>query len=499
MAKRVVATPPLAVALEFGSGVPLRRQLYEGLREAILSGRLSSGASLPSTRMLAGELGVSRRTVLGAFERLAAEGYVEGKVGSGTIVSRKLSGGLLGARGEARRGARPDGSGRSISRRGWVHASTPAGASLSGVGPRAFRHGSPALDEFPWEVWRKIAARAYRRLSVGMLAYGDPAGFGPLREAIAGHAAASRAISCAAEQVVVTSGSQHALDLAARLLLDPDDRAWIEDPADTGARTALLGAGARLVPVPVDGEGLDVGAGRARAQHARLAYVTPSHQYPLGVTMSLGRRLELLEWAEEVGAWILEDDYGSEHRYGGSPLAALQGLDPAGRVVYLGSFSKSLFPALRLGYLIAPPDLVGAFARARLSIDYHSPLLEQVVLAEFIAEGHLARHLRRMRSLYAARQAALVRAIRGEIGGLLEVRPSDSGMHLVGWLPEGVSGAVAAEAAHEHDVDTLPVSAYSQGSMQRDGLILGYAALGEAEVADGVTRLGGALQAVVRA
>jgi GntR family transcriptional regulator/MocR family aminotransferase len=331
-----------------------------------------------------------------------------------------------------------------------------------------------------------------------MLAYGDPEGYGPLREAIAGHVAASRGVECEPEQVVVTSGSQHGLDLAARILLDPDDLAWIEDPSDTAARAALLGAGARLVPVPVDGEGLDVRAGREARPRARLAYVTPSDQYPLGVTMSLRRRLELLEWASEVGAWIVEDDYGSEHRYGGKPLAALQGLDPAGCVVYLGSFSKSLFPALRLGYLVAPPDLVGAIAEARAAVDYHSSLLEQVVLAEFIAEGHLAGHLRRMRLVYAERQRTLVRAAQRELRGLLEVKPDDSGLHLVGWLPEDVSGEASSLSAKISGVVTLPVSAYAVRPLERDGLILGYAALPEPEIEEGVARLGAALRTSVR-
>ena len=244
--------------------------------------------------------------------------------------------------------------------------------------------------------------------SGGLLGYGNPAGYWPLRREIPAHLATARAVRCDPEQVIVVSGSQQALDLASRVLLDPGDAVWIEDPGYMGARGTLAGSGARLVPVPVDEEGLVVAAGIKREPGARLACVTPSHQYPLGVTMSLTRRLELLGWAERSGAWVIEDDYDSEHRYTGRPLEALQGLDAEGRVVYVGTFSKVLFPALRLGYLVVPPDLTGAFTVARELVDRHPPTVEQAVLAEFIAAGHFGRHLRRMRALYAARQEALI-------------------------------------------------------------------------------------------
>ncbi len=252
---------------------------------------------------------------------------------------------------------------------------------------------------------------------------------------------------CEASQVIVVNGAQQAVDLAARVLLDPGDTAWVEDPGYQGARGALIAAGIRLAPVPVDAEGLDVRRGARAAPGARLVYVTPSHQYPLGVTMSLNRRLALLEWASASGAWILEDDYDSEYRYAGRPLAALQGLDTAGRVIYVGTFSKVLFPALRLGYLVVPPELVDAFVAARALADRHSPSVTQAALADFIDGGHFARHVRRTRALYAERQAALVRAAQRTLGGLLEVAPAEAGMHLMGWLPVGVDDRVAARAA----------------------------------------------------
>jgi len=310
---------------------------------------------------------------------------------------------------------------------------------------------------------------------------------------ISAYLGATRAVRCTWEQVIVVSGSQQALDLAARVLLDPGDAAWVEDPGYAGARGALLGAGARLVPVPVDGDGLDVAAGAQLGAGARLAYVSPSHQYPLGVTMSLSRRLALLGWASRSGAWVLEDDYDSEYRYTGRPLEALQGLDPEGCVIYLGTFSKVLFPALRLGYLVVPPELVDPFTAARELVDRQSPSVEQAVLAEFIAEGHFARHVRRMRVLYAERQATLVEAAARELSGALDVRPAEAGMHLVGWLPGGTDDREASRRAAAEGVEATALSLHGIEPPQRRGLLLGYAAVGEEEIRAGVRRLAASL------
>ena len=491
------------VPLDRSCGAPLHRQLYKGLREGILAGRFPAGARLPSTRGLAGELAVSRNTVTSAFSQLLAEGYLEGRVGSGTYVAGALPDEML----TARRGARDAGSreeampsaGRRLSRRGELLAATRTVTVRDRGRPRAFRPCVPALEEFPRREWRQISARRWRRPPGGTLGYGDPAGYRPLREAIAGYLGAARAARCSPEQVVVVSGSQQALDLAARVLLDPGDAVWVEDPGYAGARAALVGSGARLVPVPVDGDGLDVSAGIEREAGARLAYVTPSHQYPLGPTMGLGRRLELLRWASRAGAWVVEDDYDGEYRYAGRPLEALQGLDAEGRVVYVGTFSKVLFPALRLGYLVVPPDLVDAFVAARELSDRHSPVIEQATLADFIAEGHFARHVRRMRTLYAARQEALVDAAKGELAGLLDVGPAEAGMHLVGLLPGGSDDFEASRKAASYGVEAPPVSAYAlrgtpyPGSPHRPGLLLGYAAVTEAEILRGVRGLAAAL------
>jgi GntR family transcriptional regulator/MocR family aminotransferase len=483
-----------SLALDHTSPVPLYRQLYDALRGAILSGRLKAGARLPSTRVLARDFAISRNTAMNAYAQLLAEGYVEGAVGSGTYVARTLPDELLHARASAGQALPPTRPGRVLSRRGTLLGATRVPPPRFPGELKAFRPAVPALDAFPFELWARLVARRWRRPQRALLGYGDPAGYRPLREAIAAYLGAARAVRCEADQVIVVAGSQQALDLTARMLLDEADAAWIEDPGYLGARGALLGAGARLIPVPVDAEGLDIEAGKLRGPEARLIYVTPSHQYPYGVTMSLPRRLALLEWANRADAWVLEDDYDSEYRYAGRPLAALQGLDREGRVIYLGTFSKVLFPALRLGYLVVPPDLVEAFVAARALVDRHCPTLDQAALADFIADGHFARHIRRMRALYAERQAILVEAAQQELAGVLEVQPAESGMHVVGWLPAGVDDAEASHQAAAHGVEAPPLSSYSLEPLRRGGLLLGYTAVGEPEIREGVRRLAKALE-----
>jgi GntR family transcriptional regulator / MocR family aminotransferase len=496
MAKRRAVVTIGTLGLERTSSVPLYRQLYEGLREAILSGRLRPGTRLPSTRVLAGDLQASRNTVLTAFGQLLAEGYVEGRVGAGTTVARTLPETLLRAGPEAARIGRP-GRRPRLSRRGALLVGTRAALGRGAIAAHPFRPGLPGLDAFPFDLWTRLVARRWRRAPRQLLDYGDPAGYGPLREAIAGYLGEARAVRCDASQVIVVTGAQQAVDLAARVLLDPGDTAWVEDPGYQGAWGALVAAGIRLAPVAVDGEGLDVRRGARRAPSARLVYVTPSHQYPLGLTMSLKRRLALLEWANASGAWILEDDYDSEYRYAGRPLAALQGLDPAGRVIYAGTFSKVLFPALRLGYLVVPPGLVDAFVAARALTDRHSPSVTQAALADFLDGGHFARHVRQTRALYAERQAALVDAARRLLGGRLEVAPAEAGMHLTGWLPAGMDDRQAARAAIAHDVDAPPLSSYRirpGRPGERGGLVLGYAAYTAREIEEACARLARAFE-----
>ena len=379
-------------AVDRSSAVPLHRQVYHDVREAILARRFTSGMRLPSSRELAAELGVSRNTIVSAFEQLLAEGYVEARTGAGTHVAFALPAELLGGTPPP---LEPPSNGipraAALSRRGTLLARTPMSCSPGEDKPRAFQVGMPAVDAFPFRTWRQLMSRRWRQLPRSLLCYGDPAGYAPLREAVADYLRASRAVRCRTEQVIIVAGSQQALELCATVLLDPGDAAWIENPGYPGARGALLGGGARLVPVPVDEEGIDVAAGTAACPDARLAYVTPSHQYPLGVVMSLSRRLALLKWAEQAGAWVVEDDYDSEFRYRARPLAALQGLDRHGRVIYVGTFSKVLFPSLRLGYLVVPPDLVEPFVAASVHAAHHAPTFSQCVLGGLHRGGATSR------------------------------------------------------------------------------------------------------------
>jgi GntR family transcriptional regulator/MocR family aminotransferase len=500
------------IAVERAATMPLYRQIYDGYREAIVERRLCAGQRLPSTRQLAAELRVSRMPVLIAFEQLLAEGYFESRVGAGTFVARSLPGERLerdaraAALEPARRATRPARSDRHVRPAGPARRSVSARSEavlrpetepwLRGWG--AFRVSQPAVDHFPQQAWSRLVARHSRGASANLLNYGSPMGHEPFREAVAGYLRTARAVRCEEHQIMAVSGSQQALELAARVLLDPGCPVWVEEPGYGGAREALAMAGARLVPVPVDDQGLDVAAGVARSPRARAAYVTPSHQYPLGMTMSASRRLQLLEWARESGAWVLEDDYDSEYRYESLPVAALQGLDRDGRVIYIGTFSKVLFPALRLGYLVIPADLVARFAAVREAMDIFPPTLYQAVLADFITEGHFARHLRKMRQLYRERRDALVAAIDGDLGDELRVRDGQAGMHLVATLRQRGHGVgdrrLAAQAARQ-GLWTMPLSSCYLGAAAEQGLVLGYGGTSAGEIREGICRLRGVLGA----
>jgi GntR family transcriptional regulator/MocR family aminotransferase len=485
---------PLALSIDPRSATPLHRQIYDEIRAAVLAGRLSAGARLPSTRALAADLAISRNTVAGAFDQLLAEGYIEGRRGAGTFVAKELPEALLRVPATAQSSVRARVRAPRLSARGRMLAATPvAPGAREGASASAFRPGIPALDAFPRDLWSRIAARLYRQSKFDFLSYGDPAGHPPLRRAIAEYLRAARGVNCSWEQVIVTSGSQQALDLTARVLLDPGDSAWVEDPGYFGARGAWTAAGIRCTPVPVDDEGLSVAQGERCAPHARLAYVSPSRQYPLGITMSLPRRMALLAWARRRGAWIAEDDYDSEFRYAGRPLAALQGLDTTGRVIYIGTFSKVLFPALRLGYMVVPAGAVDAFAAARALSDRHPPGPSQALVTEFLTEGHFARHIRRMRMLYAERQAALLAAVRRECAGLLDISPADGGMHLVAWLPKGSSDREVSRRVAANGVTAPPLSAYYHAVPARPALLLGYSCVNTRKIHEGARRLAGAM------
>lgn len=471
--------------LDRDSAEPMYVQLYTALRDAIVSGRIRPGTLLPSTRAIADDLGISRNTAANAFDQLTAEGYLVGRLGSGTYVADALPEDCVLAGGDGQRAVEPSGV-RRIARRCELLADRTDAVSAPGEG-MAFRISVPALDAFPRDTWTRLIARTRNVAPREMLDYGEPGGYRPLREAISEYVRVARGVRCTTEQVVVVSGSQQAIAHVARMVLDQGDAAFVEDPGYPGAFNALVSVGARVVAVPIDEEGIRIADGVARDGSARLAYVSPSHQFPLGVTTSPARRRELVEWAQAAGAWIFEDDYDSEYRYSSRPLPSLQGTDPYGRVVHFGTFSKVLFPALRLGYVVLPEDLVEPFLGAQFA--EIPPTFEQMVLADFIREGHFYRHVRRMRALYARRQAALVREARQVLGRALELEPADAGMYLVGRLREGVSDVEISRAASERGVSVLPLSAFYLEAPPANGLLVGYAAVAAREMRAGLKRL----------
>jgi GntR family transcriptional regulator / MocR family aminotransferase len=491
----------LLIRIDTRARETLQQQIYREIRRAILSGVATPGARLPSSRALAEDLNVSRTTAVLALEQLLAEGYLAARRGAGTFVAKDLPDDLppFHTHGRARTRGRPSHPSRlPLSRRGAALTAAPQGARRLDGPPRAFRIGTPGLDLFPVRLWQRLVNRHLRSITTAQLDYGDPAGFWALREAIAGHVQTARGTQCGAEQVAVVAGAQQGLDLVCRLLLDAGERAWMEEPGYPGARSALLGAGARIVPVRVDAEGLDVDAGARQAGGARLVYVTPSHQYPLGVPMSLRRRLALLRWAGAAGAWVVEDDYDSEFRYQTRAIPCLHGLDTEGRVIYIGSFSKTLFPALRLGFLIVPVALQERLVAGRRAADQHPPVLDQAVLADFIIDGHFARHLRRMRTVYRERLEALAAAMDRVCDGVLRLRPVRTGLHAIADL-DGVDADRVAHEAITRGVEVTPLAAYfARPAKAPNGLVLGFAAVRPDVLRRGAERLAAAIEAARR-
>ena len=494
-ASRKSTAPFIIVPIE-SNGVPIYRQIYENLRRQILSGALPARSLMPSTRSLAEQLNLSRMTVVNAYDQLFAEGYIEGVSGSGTYVARVLPEEMLETGEKTGRQKRKKTNDKPVlSKRGERLARVDyvnLRASRTDGNLQAFHYGLPAMDAFPFDVWSRLAARRLSKMSMSLFGSGHPAGFEPLRRAIAAYLQTSRAVRCSPEQVIVVAGAQQALSLIAQVLLDERDTVWMENPCYPGARDLFRSAGACVAGVPVDAEGFDLNFAARQYKQARIICITPSHQFPLGVVMSLARRLQLLEWVRQNNAWIIEDDYDSEFRYAGRPLASLQGLDESGeRVIYVGTFSKTIFPALRLGYLVVPENLIDVFAAARALFDSHSPSIDQAILTDFIEEGHFARHIRRMRALYAERQDVLVSAAKKRLAGLLEVNADEAGMHLVGWLPDNADDKIASQKAAQHGVEIKPLSAYfiEPSPQQRGGLILGYTAFTGGQIRNAIGRL----------
>lgn len=468
----------------------LQRQVYHAVRRAILDGVLDPGARIPSSRALAADARVSRTTTLLAYEQLLAEGYLETRRGSGTFVAAELPDDL--PQQAAPRRARTKHP--QLSRRGVELAATPGSARRIVGPPRAFRLGAPALDRFPLRLWSQLVNRRTRSMTLGQLDYGDYAGWAELRTAIAEHVQAARGTTCVADQVFIVGGAQRGLQLICSMLLDPGDHAWLEDPGYPGARSALAQAGARIVPVPVDDQGLDVATAIRRAPHARLVYVTPSNQFPLGVPMSLARRLALLKWATSAGAWIVEDDYDSEFRYATRPLPCLHGLDADGRVLYVGTFAKSIFPAMRIGFVIVPIDLAPKVKAIRRASECHPPTLEQMALADFIRDGHYATHLRRMRAIYLERLEALEAAAKECCAGALRLRPIQTGLHAVADL-DGVDDDRVCEEARGRGIEVAPLRMYYMGRHATSGLLLGFASMPPDSLRRGMEGLAAAIEA----
>jgi GntR family transcriptional regulator/MocR family aminotransferase len=481
------------VSIDRKSATPLYRQLYEGFRDAILERRLRAGQRIPSTRSLAAELRISRLPLLNAYEQLVAEGYFHSGIGSGTFVASRIPDKTRPPARETLRRPTPVRGRRLVSRETDFLLRNETAPWLRGWG--AFRVHEPAVDRFPHEIWSRLVGRHGRaaRGNPGSMNYGDPMGHWPFREAVAAYLRTARAVRCEADQVMVVSGSQQALSLTARVLVDPGSPVWVEEPGYGGARDVLRLRSARLVPVPVDEEGLNVSAGVERCPEASAAYVTPSHQYPLGMVMSASRRLQLLDWAQRNGSWIIEDDYDSEYRYESLPIASLQGLDRDSRVLYVGTFSKVLFPALRLGYIVIPADLVARFVAVRDATDIFPPTFAQAVLADFIREGHFARHLRRTRVLYRERRGALVDAIQAQLGDILRVLGDEAGMHLVASLSKGSNDRDVSVRAARQGLWVMPLSPCYIGNASRQGFVLGFGGTSVAEISIGVRRLRTAL------
>jgi GntR family transcriptional regulator/MocR family aminotransferase len=500
------------ILLDEMSPVPLYEQLYAALRDDIVRGRLAANTHLASTRTLAVELALSRFTVVAAIERLIDEGYLTSRARAGTFVSRTLPDDTM----RARPRSRPAGA---ATRRSQAARLSTRGRALGAIvitgprsqdGPHPFHPRRPALDAFPVRTWSRLVTRAWRAARPRDLDYGDPAGHAPLRAAIAGHIGATRGLRCEPAQVIVTSGAQQAFDMLFRILLDPGDRVWLEEPGYLDIRAALVGAGAVIVPVPMDAAGLNVAAAIARAPDARLAVVSPSHQYPTGVTLSAARRAELLGWARAAGAGVVEDDYDSYVRYRGRPVPALQRFasdssdGDVSRVIYVGTFSKTMFPALRLGFCVVPEPLVDAAANARAIAGRNAPFVDQAALARFILDGHYDRHLRRARLIYQERYEAMQRAFERELGGVLRLTKAAAGTHVLGWFENGTRRARTSvdyvprvsRAADAEGLVAFPVSRYCLEPPRRDGFVLGYGGVSPRQIASGAATLARVIERV---
>ena len=492
MVKREGGALLLSITIDRASARPISTQLYMAVREMMLAGAIAPGARLPASRTLARDLDLSRTTVIDAFDRLIAEGLVEARVGSGAFVSAVLN--AERPRPATIQAAAAIGRKPSLSvTMNWAVDRFGDRPRLPHA-PRAFITALPAFDVFPMAQWARLAAKHWRGGRESVMGYGAPYGYAPLREAVAAHLRANRGIACESGQIFIVGGAQQAFHLIGTVLLNPGDKAWFENPGAIGARNSLIACGAELVPVPVDGEGLRVDEGLRRSRDFRLAFVTPSHHQPLGHVMSLDRRFALLRSAEQAGAWIIEDDYDGEFFFGRRPPPTLKSVDRTGLVIYVGTFSKSLFPALRLGFMLVPPSLVETFERVCAAFTPGVPTSNQAVVTEFIEEGHFATHIRRMRRIYEERHDALCEAATHDLGGLLDVVRSESGLHTIGRLRGDLSEIAVARAAAERGIVVSPIARFSIAPIADKGLVLGFGGITPAAIRRGVATLGEVLR-----
>jgi len=475
------------IAIERKGKKPLHKQIYGAFRAAILGQDLHPGQKIPSTRSLASELRISRIPALTAYAQLLAEGYFESRAGSGTFVSSSLPEKLLFVDHQVPEQAKVISGKRRVSARSQLLPRFKAAPWLFGWG--AFMVGQLAFDDFPFQVWSKLVTRHTRKVRVSTLHFSDPMGSLEFRAAIAEYLRTARGVHCDARQIMIVSGSQQALEISARVLLDPGDAVWIEEPAYRLGCQVFAISRCRLIPVPVDEEGLQVSAGLERNRKARAACITPSHQFPLGVTMSVARRLQLLDWAQRAGSWVIEDDYDSEYRYDSMPIASLQGLDRHSRVIYIGTFSKTLFPSLRIGYVVIPSDLVDRFLAVRHAMDVYPPHLYQGVLTDFLREGHYARHIRRTRMIYHERRNKLVECLQNEFPSGLEVLGVDGGVHLVAAFPQIISDREITERAAKEKLWLWPLSPMYLEKPARRGFVLGFGSTPVKEIPKAIRHL----------
>lgn len=481
-----------SINVDFQSSQTLATQIAVGLRRLILSGGLRTGERLPASRTLAADLGVSRTTILEVFERLSSEGLIESRIGAGTFV-RQIQEIVKPSKTPFDETAPSKSSSNSESdelRPGHANSTNQLRRRYNGIQfgerpghvVRAFTTALPALDMFPVAQWSRLMAKHSREQRNDILGYGNPLGYPPLRRAVGAMLRANLGNDFDDEQIFIVNGAQHAFQIIGSFLLERGDKVWFENPGAIGARNALLSAGADLVPLPIDQHGIVVKKGMEQAPDFRLAFVTPSHQQPLGITMSLDRRFELLQAAETAGAWIIEDDYDGQFHYGSHRLPALKSVDQTDRVLYVGTFSKTIFPALRLGYMLVPEGLVDMFRQVFTRVLPGAPSHSQAVLASFIDEGHFNTHLRRMRHTYAERHNVLQNCARHELSGMLDVEPAEAGLHTIGYLRDNLPEALVADKAEKHDIVVMPIRKFCIDPIQANGLAIGFSGVKPKEI-----------------